>query len=113
MRVESPISDKSSVCFILTRARGLGILTFDKIKKIVFQHKNIQNKTKSSKYTIILSKQKHPPKNDVKKFFMEINISHNNYVPKMLRISHKQRKGDKRQQFIIIPFLFVYSKVFP
>ncbi len=36
MRVESPFSEKSSARFILTRARGLGILTFDKIKKIVF-----------------------------------------------------------------------------
>ena len=36
MRVESPISDESSVRLILTRARGLGILTFDKIKKKAF-----------------------------------------------------------------------------
>ena len=28
MRVESPFSEKSSVRSILTRARGLGILTF-------------------------------------------------------------------------------------
>ncbi|MCD8237144.1 MAG: hypothetical protein LUD00_10995, partial [Prevotellaceae bacterium] len=73
MRVESTISDKSSVCFILTRARRLGILTFDKIKKIVFQHKNNQNKTKSSKYTIILSKQNAPQKIDVKIFLWDLN----------------------------------------
>ena len=36
MRTESPFFDKSPERFILTRARGLGILTFDKIKKIVF-----------------------------------------------------------------------------
>ncbi len=35
MLVESPFSDKSSARSILTRASGLGILTFDKIKKIV------------------------------------------------------------------------------
>ena len=33
MRIESPFSEKSSVRSILTRASGLGILTFDKIKK--------------------------------------------------------------------------------
>ncbi len=33
MRVESSFFDKSSVSFILERSRGLGILTFDKIKK--------------------------------------------------------------------------------
>ena len=36
MRVESPFSEKSSARSILTRARGLGILTFDKIKKKAF-----------------------------------------------------------------------------
>ena len=36
MRVESPFSEKSSARFILARARGLRILTFGKIKKIVF-----------------------------------------------------------------------------
>ena len=39
MRVESPFSEKSSVRSILTRARGLGILTFDKIKKIAIIYK--------------------------------------------------------------------------
>ncbi len=33
MRVESPFFKKSSVRFILERSRGLGILTFDEIKK--------------------------------------------------------------------------------
>ena len=33
MCVEASFFDKSSVRFILTRARGLRILTFDKIKK--------------------------------------------------------------------------------
>ena len=33
MRVESPFFDKSSSRFILERSRGLGILTFGKIKK--------------------------------------------------------------------------------
>ncbi len=36
MRIESPFFDKSSERFILTRARGLGFLTFDKIKKKVY-----------------------------------------------------------------------------
>ena len=36
MRVESPFSEKSSARPILTRARGLGFLTFDKIRKKVF-----------------------------------------------------------------------------
>ena len=36
MHVESPFSEKSSARLILTRASGLGILTFDKIKKKVF-----------------------------------------------------------------------------
>ena len=35
MRVESPFSEKSSARSILTRARGLEILTFDKIRKKV------------------------------------------------------------------------------
>ena len=35
MRVEAPISGKSSVCLILTRARGLGILTIKKINMTV------------------------------------------------------------------------------
>ena len=41
MRVESPFFDKSSSRFILTRAKGLGILTFDKIKKKAIQRKTI------------------------------------------------------------------------
>ena len=35
MRVEAPISGKSSARLILTRARGLGILTIRKINVIV------------------------------------------------------------------------------
>ena len=42
MHVEAPISEKSSACFILTRARGLGILTFDKIRKIAFTYKLVK-----------------------------------------------------------------------
>ncbi len=36
MRVEAPLFEESSLHFILKRARGLGILTFSKIKKIEF-----------------------------------------------------------------------------
>ena len=39
MRVESPFFDKGLSRFILPRARGLGILTFSKIKKTAFIHK--------------------------------------------------------------------------
>ena len=39
MRTESSFFEKSSVRLILTRARGLRILTFDKIKKKAFAHK--------------------------------------------------------------------------
>ena len=39
MRVESPFFDKSSSRFILTRARGLGILTFSEIRKTLFGDK--------------------------------------------------------------------------
>ena len=36
MRKESPFFEKGSVCLILKRSRGLGFLTFNKIKKKVF-----------------------------------------------------------------------------
>ena len=55
MRVESSFFDKSSSRFILERARGLGILTFDKIRKIAFRIQNQQIQTKTAKYAIILS----------------------------------------------------------
>ncbi len=70
MRVEAPFSEKSSARSILTRARGLGILTFDKIKKSALQHKIKQIKTKTTIYTCILSKQNIPQKNIFKKNFM-------------------------------------------
>ena len=46
MRVESPFSEKSLAQSILTRARGLGILTFDKIEKKENTLHNKQIKTK-------------------------------------------------------------------
>ena len=49
MRVESPFFDKSLVRFILTRARGLDILTFNKIRKTEFSTQNQQIKTKTPK----------------------------------------------------------------
>ncbi len=55
MRVESSFFEKSSMRFILERSRGLGILTFDKIKKIAFECKKLQSETKNGKYAIIMS----------------------------------------------------------
>ncbi len=49
MRIESSFFEKSSSRFILERSRGLGILTFDRIKKIVFLAQNQQIKTKTIK----------------------------------------------------------------
>ena len=72
MCVEAPISDKSSVRFILTRARGLGILTFGKIRKTENKCKIRKTRIKTTKIVVILSKPNTPQKNDVKKFFMEV-----------------------------------------
>ena len=71
MLVESPFSDKSSARSILTRASGLGILTFDKIKKIAQTHKIRKIETKMANKPVILSKPNTTKKNDIKKFFME------------------------------------------
>ena len=70
MRVESPISDESSVRLILTRARGLGILTFDKIKKTAGKRKIGKIEIKTTEIAVILSKSGISPKNDVENFFM-------------------------------------------
>ncbi len=72
MRVESLFFEESSAHLILTRARGLGILTFGKIRKkvkwMIFQ----QTISDIAKIICILSKPNTPQKNDVKKFFMEV-----------------------------------------
>ena len=70
MRAESPIFDESSARLILTRARGLGILTFDKIKKVANKCKIGKTGIKTTETAVILSKSGMPPKNDVKNFFM-------------------------------------------
>ena len=56
MRVESPFFDKSLSRFILPRARGLGILTFNKIKKTAFIYKNQKKRFYLAQYSTILSK---------------------------------------------------------
>ncbi len=70
MRVESSFFDKSSARFILTRARGLRILTFDKIRKTENKCKIRKTRIKTTKIVVILSKSDIPQKNDVKKIFM-------------------------------------------
>ena len=74
MCAESPFFEESSARLILTRARGLGILTFDKIKKIVFMRDFVKCDFVLLKYTIILSKLNMPLKNDVKNFFMGLQF---------------------------------------
>ena len=74
MRVESPFFEKSSSCFILKRSRGLGILTFGKIKKIDKLCKIGGLEIKLVEYDVILSKLNTPPKNDVKNFIMELHF---------------------------------------
>ncbi|MCD8237143.1 MAG: hypothetical protein LUD00_10990, partial [Prevotellaceae bacterium] len=59
---------------ILTRARGLGILTFDKIKKKAFWCKTNRNEVEILKIPIILSNLNMPQKNDVKNFFMGLQF---------------------------------------
>ena len=71
MRTESPFSDKSSVSFILTRARGLGVLTFGKIKKIVFEWKICKIGSECWSTLFILSKLNTLSKIVFKNFFME------------------------------------------
>ena len=71
MRVESSFFEESSSCFILKRSRGLEILTFGKIKKIVLMVLNKIFVIKSVICVVILSKLDTPLKNDVKNFFME------------------------------------------
>ena len=56
MRIESPFFEKSSVSFILTCARGLGILTIGKIKKTTFQSKNKQTGSKHPNKTTFCQK---------------------------------------------------------
>ena len=70
MCVESPFSEKSSSSFILERSRGLGILTFGKIKKTADGDKINKDVTKTAITSAILSKPDMPPKNDVRNFFM-------------------------------------------
>ncbi len=70
MRVESPFFEKSPARLILTRARRLGILTFDKIKKTEQTYKIRYFEAKTPKVHIISSKSNITQKNDVKKFFM-------------------------------------------
>ena len=74
MRVEAPISEKSSARLILTCATGLRILTFGKIKKIVFVCKFVKYDLLLLKYAVILSKSDIPLKNDVKNFFMGLQF---------------------------------------
>ena len=70
MRAESPISGESSARLILTRARGLGILTFDEIRKTADKCKIGKTEIKTTEKVVILSKSGMPQKNDVKNFFM-------------------------------------------
>ena len=58
MRIKFPFFEKSSASFILKRSRGLGILTFDKIRKTVILQHIEQKKTENSKIAIILSENK-------------------------------------------------------
>ena len=60
MRVESPFFEKSSVCFILERSRGLEILTFDKIKKVANCKYFEQNVIRLSEIVLLLSKMDDP-----------------------------------------------------
>ena len=70
MRIESPFFDKSSERFILTRARGLGFLTFDKIKKKVYWYNFSKMQPKQLKQFSFYQNRTSLKKNDVKNFFM-------------------------------------------
>ena len=70
MCAESPFSEKSSARLILERSRGLGILTFDKVRKTADKCKIGKTEIKTTETAVILSKSGLPPKNDVKNFFM-------------------------------------------
>ncbi|MCD8237002.1 MAG: hypothetical protein LUD00_10210, partial [Prevotellaceae bacterium] len=54
----------------LTRARGLGILTFGKIKKTAFKKQNQQKAANQIKSTIILSENNFVKKKHIKNFIM-------------------------------------------
>ena len=70
MRVESPFSEKSSVRSILTRASGLGFLTFDEIKKIENWCEFGGFEIKMAEFGVIMSELNKPPKNEFKNFLM-------------------------------------------
>ena len=80
--VEAPLSDKSSTHFILTRARGLEILTFDKIRKKAFTRKFIR---KDSILRNILSfcQNRNPYKKVMSKKFLRSITNATMEVPKL------------------------------
>ena len=68
MRVESPFFEKSSAHFILTRAKGLGILTFNKIRKTLKLVFFLALHTKITKESYHFNKIGNTSKNPFKKF---------------------------------------------
>ena len=72
MRVKSPFSEKSSARSILTRAKGLGILIFDKIRKMECGCDFDIFETEMAGFNVIMSKLNKPSKNEFKNFFTDL-----------------------------------------